>query len=327
MDFEATGWLERNYKWLVATIIMFISVSGLFYYLSLKDKSDTFIAASLYALCLFAAGIYMNYMSNTIADKLQDRIEIYLNLQRVCGSFKAFIDEKYSDYEATRLKIISFQVFTSRAESMKEEEIVPYIRQRGIKFNAKELEIENVFLELYSTLSKSITDTIVDYIKINNISISCRNVIIRDIFSFEPELWCKEHLSDYENDGRKMVNHIYAKLNDLKDEYSKLELLNKKVSKLYSNYLFRAKLNIRQIEKMYGRKLQFIISHQHEIQENFDSLFQLLKEMEDRIEIQISKHDAKIESYVECLEQISTSIYSLCSDADEIKDIVLGLND
>lgn len=70
MDFKATGWLERNYKWIVAIIIIVISLSGLIYYFSLKDKSDTFIAASLYALFLFAAGVYMNYMTNKSGRRL-----------------------------------------------------------------------------------------------------------------------------------------------------------------------------------------------------------------------------------------------------------------
>ena len=143
MDFKATGWLERNYKWLVTVIVIVISIGGVFCYFSLKDKSDTFVAASMYALFLFAAGIYTNYMSNKIDDKLQDRIEIYLNLQRVYSFFEANI-EKDLNYEATKRAIISFQVFTSRTENMKKEEIAPYIKQHGIKFDAKELEIENM---------------------------------------------------------------------------------------------------------------------------------------------------------------------------------------
>lgn len=326
MDFKATGWLERNYKWLVTVIVIVISIGGVFYYFSLKDKSDTFVAASMYALFLFAAGIYTNYMSNKIDDKLQDRIEIYLNLQRVYSFFEANI-EKDLNYEATKRAIISFQVFTSRTENMKKEEIAPYIKQHGIKFDAKELEIENIFLELYSTLSKSITNIIEGYIRDNNISINCRFVNIHDIFNFNPDLWCKEYLSNYETDGIKMANHIYDKISDLKGEYSRLEKLNMKVSKLYSSYFYRAKQNIKQIEKMYGRKLQYIISQQRELQGNFDYLFQLLKRMEDRIALQIEEHDAKIENYVGCLEKINESIDSLNSDVDEIKDIVLGLND
>lgn len=30
MDFNATGWLERNYKWLVAIIVIVISTGGIF---------------------------------------------------------------------------------------------------------------------------------------------------------------------------------------------------------------------------------------------------------------------------------------------------------
>ncbi len=327
MDFKAIGWFERNYKRILAIVVISVSIGAVFYYFSLQDKSDTFIAASVYALFLFFAGIYMNYMSNKIEDKLQDRIEIYLNLQRVHGFFKATLKEKTLDYDATERAIISFQVFTSRTENMEKEEIAPYIKQRGIKFDAKELEIENIFLELYSKLSKSITEIIESYIRDNSIPINCRYVNVHDIFNFNPDLWCKEYLSNYETDGKNMANYIYDKINGLNDEYSKLEMLSIKVSKLYFGYFHRAKQNIKQIEKMYGRKLQYIISQQREIQGNFDYLYQLLKEMENRMELQIDEHDSKIENYVECLERISESIDSLCSGVDEIKDIVLGLED
>jgi hypothetical protein len=326
MDFKATGWFERNYKWIVTIIVIAISIYGLYYYFTLTDKSDTLIAASLYALALFAAGIYMNYMSSKIIDRLQDRIEIYLNLQRVQNLFETRTKEEITDYEAIKRNIIWFKVFTGRAEKAEEEGITPYIKERGIKFDAKELEIEDSFLELYSSLSKSIVTIVEDYIKSNNISISCRNVGINGISSFKPELWCKEYLSNFDTDGKKMVNYIYAKLNDLSDEYSELELLGTKILKLYYKYLYRAKKNIKQIANMYGRKLQHIISQQREIQENFDYLFKALKDMEDRIELQIEEHDVKIENYVECLEQKSTSIESLCVDVNEIKDIVSGLN-
>lgn len=327
MDFKATEWIERNYKWLLIIIVFSVSIGAVFYYFSLEDKSDTFIAASVYALFLFAAGIYMNYMSNEIADKLQDRIEIYLNLQNVYSFFKAYLEEEVLDYQATKRAIISFQVFTSRNENMEEEEIDSYIKQRGIKFDAKELEIENIFLELYLKISKSITFIIEEYIRDNDIRITCNYVNIHDIFHFNPDLWCKEYLSNYETDGRKMVSHIYDKINDLNDEYSRLEMLNIEVSKLYSSYFSRAKQNIKQIEKMYGRKLQYIISQQREIQGNFNYLFQLLKKMEDRIALQIDEHEENVENYVECLEEIRRLINSLHSDVNEIKDINLGLND
>ncbi len=327
MDFKATGWIERNYKWLVTVIIIAMSIGGVVYYFSLKDKSDTFIAASMYALFLFASGAYMNYMNNIIDDRLQDRIKIYLNLQRVNNFFKAIFEENTFDYESAKRAIISFQVFTGRSENMQEEEIAPYIKQLGIKFDAKELEIENTFLELYSTLSKSITDIVQSYIRDNNISISCRYVNIHNINNFEPDLWCKEYLSDYFTDGTKMVSHLYSKLKDLNDEYSRLELLSLKVSKLYSNYFNRAKLNIKQIQKMYGRKLQYIISQQSDIQDNFSYLFKLLNEMEARISLHIEEHDAKIENYVEELEKISASIDSLYSEVADVREIILEFND
>jgi len=58
----------------------------------------------------------------------------------------------------------------------------------------------------------------------------------------------------------------------LNDEFLKLEMLSIKVSKRYFGYFHKAKQIIKQIEKMYGRKLQYMISQQREIQGNFDYL-------------------------------------------------------
>jgi|BioPla2DNA2_1021312.scaffolds.fasta_scaffold21973_2 hypothetical protein len=327
MDFKVTGWLERNYKWLVALLVIVISVGGIFYYISLKDKSDTFIAATLYALFLFAAGTFINYMSNKIDDKIQDRIEIYLNIQKVYNFFKSSFDDNAIDFESTKRRIISFQVFTNRTETMIEKEFVPYIKQIGLKFNDKELEKENEFLELYSKVSQFITNIIEGYIIDNGISITCRNVIIRDISNFKPELWCKEYLSDYDADGRKMINYIYAKLNDINGEYSKLETLHKQISKLYFIYYNRSKRNIKQIEKMYGNKLQYIINQRHEILDNFDYLYKLLEGLENRISLQIDEHDEKNENNVECLDKISALMDSLSNDVEEIKNTISGYYD
>jgi hypothetical protein len=326
MDFKVTGWIERNYKWLVGIIVIFITTYGLYYYFSIEDKSDTFIVSSFYALVLFVAGIYINYMSSKITDRLEERIEIYLNLKRVQSLFKTLKKEEIEDYEAIKSNIIWFKGFTGRTEKDEGYGTTPYIKEHGIKFNSNELEIEDRYLELYSALEKSIVTIVENYIRNNNINISCRNVVINGIYSFNPESWCKEHLSNFSTDGKKMVNYVYDKLNNLRNEYLKLELLGTKISKLYFKYLIRAKNNINQIEKMYGRRLQYIISQKSEIQNNFDYLFKSLNEMKDSIELQIEEHDAKIEQYVECFDQVNDSIENLCVDVNEIKEIVSGLD-
>jgi len=55
-------------------------------------------------------------------------------------------------------------------------------------------------------------------------------------------------------------------------------------------------------------------------------LFKPLKDIEDRIALQIEEHDAKIENYVAGLEIIRLAVDSLCVSAYEIKDIVSSLD-
>lgn len=326
MDFKATGWFERNYKWLVAIVVIGFSGYSIYFYFTISDKSDTYIMATAYAFFLFVAGIYMNYMSNKITDQLQDRIEIYLTLRRVRALFKARTEESALDYDGIKRRIINFQVFTGRAEVMKGENAPPYIKERGIKFDASELQIENNFLELHASLLESLNTIVKSYIEENNISTNVNYPSVHDIGNFKPEIWCKQYLGNYDVDGKEMINYLYAKIKNLDDKYSELEKLGTRITKLYKSYFNRAETNLKHIEIMYGRKLQHIISQQSEIQENFEYLFKSLNEMEDRITGTIEEHDDKIEHYVENLEPINTTLENLSVDVNEIREIVSGLD-
>jgi hypothetical protein len=319
--------MERNYKWLVLILIVAISSAGIWYYLSQENKSDSFVEASLYALLLFIMGIFINYMSNKVDDKLQERIDIYLNLQRINAFFKANMKKNPLDYETTRFLITSFRIFTGRTKDFEEQKVLPYIKERGFKFDAKELQIESDFEEHYSILFDLITNTVKKYIETNKTPLSCNNVVIHGIYDFNPKKWCERNLSDFEQDGEKMVSAISSALNSFKEEHIKIKALNRKVIKIYSNYFARTKRNIKHIERLYGRKLQYEISHQSEIRDNFEYLFKRLDEINDSFEGQIIEHDAKIENYLEQLENVNESLTDLSYKADEIKDAIWDLKD
>jgi hypothetical protein len=327
MDFKVTGWFERNYKLLTILFVIIVSIGVVCYYFSFRNQSDTFVSSLAYAFFLFIASIYMSYMSNEIDNKLQERVEIYLNLQRVQDLFIEISRKDGSNYDATNRSIITFRAFTNRIQGMNEDGIPPFINQRGIEFNSKKLEIEDTFLEQYSTLSKSLTEIIKNYIADKNIPLKVNIVAINNIFDFDPDLWCREHLSNYESDSKEVVNYLYSKIESLVDDYSRLEVLNVKIIELYTGFFELSKQNLKQIEKMYGRKLQYMISQKSVIQGNFDLLFRLLEEMENRISSQLEEHDEKIEGYVECLEEIRESIINMRFDVDEIKDTMSRIDE
>ena len=296
MDFKATRWLERNYKWLATIVIVFFTTYAIYYYINLNDRSDTFVAALIYALLLFVAGIYLNYMNNSIDSKIDDRIEIYRNLL-LARSFLKHEDER-NDLEKVLNRISWFQISTGRNKKREDNDPRPIISDRGIKFNAKELEIEERFITAYNEVHSRIIDFLQKYIQENDLKIKTRNISINSLSSFKPDLWCRENLEDYSKHGRKMVSYIYKQMEAERFEIESLEVLGQKVMALYDQYLYQTNKNIQHIERIYGRKLHYKMLQQDELQENFKFIMERIYEVEDRLSGSISEHDDKIEGYV-----------------------------
>jgi hypothetical protein len=318
MDFKVTNWFERNYKWLSALFISFITAYAIFYYTRLDDKSDTFVVALLYALLLFVAGIYFNYMSNTIESKIDERIDIYRNLEKVKSTLEYESTMEY--LESVRSRIISFQIFTGRDKDHKDSNRRPYISDRGVRFKANELIVEEEYQTAYGDLKARLINIIQNYFNENGLSAKGRNISIDSISLFKPEIWCKENLAEYDKHGRRMIKYLYENLEIVREEIDALELIGQKVMRLYDQYLFRASENIRQIERIYRRKLNYKMLQQNELEENFRFVLERIYEVEDRLTTNIDEHDEKIEGYVSEINDILNVVIDIKWQIDSLKD-------
>lgn len=307
MDFNATNWLERNYKWVTVIIIFLLSIITAASYFIMNDKSDTFIISMIYALTLFVAGIFINYMANKIEDKIQDRIEIFCNLKRIESCLKHTKETEGFDRRVLG-RIDWFQIFTGRLTRTQDDEQKPYIIERGVKFISDELIIEDMFREKHTFLLECIRNIIKKYTDEHEITLKTQVVYIDSISNFKPDIWCKVNLTDYKKHGRKMVNYLYGELVKIRDDIDDLEVLGLKVMDLYDCYLAKTRRNIMQIELLYGRKLQYRILNQSEMQNNFDFILKRLTDIEDFIVCRIDEHDDKIELYVREIDEISRNI-------------------
>jgi hypothetical protein len=171
-----------------------------------------------------------------------------------------------------------------------------------------ELVIEDKFLELNSSICKTVKYNLTDYIKKHKISLRrglkvSKDIEVTDIYSFSPETWCQNNLGDFQKDGRKMINYLYNQLTNLQGKYSELELIASRIIKLYLSYYRNAQKNLRQIEGIYGRRLEYAFSQQSEMRTGFESIHERLSETDDCYRTLIDEHDEKIETILSNLEE------------------------
>lgn len=81
---------EIIYKKVITVLVAGTTIWSVYWYLNLKDKSDTFVVSTVYALFLFIIGIYINTMDKKVNDKFYDREEYYLSLIKLNSVFKTF---------------------------------------------------------------------------------------------------------------------------------------------------------------------------------------------------------------------------------------------
>jgi hypothetical protein len=117
-----------------------------------------------------------------------------------------------------------------------------------------------------------------------------------------------------------MIKYLYENLEIVREEIDALELIGQKVMRLYDQYLFRASENIRQIERIYRRKLNYKMLQQNELEENFRFVLERIYEVEDRLTTNIDEHDEKIEGYVSEINDILNVVIDIKWQIDSLKD-------
>jgi len=278
MDFKATNWLERNYKWFSAIILVILTICAIFYYFKLSDNNYTFIVSLGYAFILFLAGIFINYMHNTIESKIDDHLAAYCNLKRIVASYSASNDNVSID--DIKSKILWSQGFTGREGPFSGKFDEPYINQDGIKLTDDIDKIEKNFLSKHTTLGQDLQRTIDNYVSENNISL--KNAGASSVYSvstFDPEIWCQENLQFPVQDSPKMIKFLFHELSKLRDSIDNLEALGSRLVYSYSSYVIQAKREMKQIERLHGRKWRFYMQQHDQIYTLNNSIVTFVKEL------------------------------------------------
>ncbi len=244
---------ERFYKKIIVLLILAITYWCFMWYLGLEDKSNVFVISILYALFLFTLGIYINYMENIIDGKFYERKDYYINLSRLKAIFENMNLKNCSDKDMF-LNIIHLKTFTSRNEGM--ENIPPHVKEKGFKYNYKELEIEDNFINKRSELIERLNSNILEYIEENQIEKKYNYPHVSDIF-FDVKEWCNNSCTLKKDEIENMESHIYNVFSEMQSEIDELKLLKQKVKRKYLFYKKRIEWNFSMIENKYGKRLEY----------------------------------------------------------------------
>ena len=320
MDFKATNWLERNYKWLSVIILGILTICAISSYFKLSDKNYTFFVSLVYAFILFLAGIFLNYMSNTIESKINERIEILTNLRFIITSLNHEDDPGLLENVITR--IAQFQILTGRREGINSHDEHPIITNKGVKFDTDELVIESEFEVGYYYLRNLILDIIGTYINENHLELRTQRISINTLFGFEPELWCQDTLANYNEHGHEMVMYLYRELENIRNDIDSLEWLGLKVMNLYDMYLAQAKENIKHIERLYGRKLHYKMQQQGEMQRNFQVVLDYIHDVNENLSTKLNAHDNRIERYMRSINEMSQALNDIAEQIDGLPELI-----
>ncbi|MBU3159511.1 hypothetical protein KPL37_07045 [Clostridium frigoris] len=326
MKFNVFNIWEKIYKKVIIVIVIGITFCSVDWYLNLRDKSDTFIISTLYALFLFALGIYMNYMGNEIQEKFYDKKDCYLVLSRLKAIFKNMNLENYSE-EDVKMNIISFKVFTSRTDGM--GKVKPYVPEKGFKFKNRELDIEDEFTQKYSCLLNKLNSSIMNYISEKSITTKVNYPHINNIL-FVAKEWCCKYCELNKDEQENMEAYILQLYSELQNEINELELLMKKIIKLYRSYRKKIDLNIKAIERIYGKKLEYEFYKEDKYINQIREVRDIVEHINDKIPSndeydELSNNISEVrQDILSIYEKIESVEDNLTSEIDVAKNELLG---
>lgn len=313
MNFRIFKIWEIIYKKVIITLIGVFTIWGIDWYLNLNDKSDTFIISTLYALFLFLIGIYINYMEDKIDDKFYERKDYYLVLLRLKDIFNSMSLDKCLEKDVIRA-IISFKVFTNRADGMKDKGIQPYIPEKGFKFKYNELNIEDKFIRKRNNLLDRLNNNVMDYINKNSIATTVPYPHI-DNLDFNIKEWCSKYCKLGDDKLKNMETYVYGLFSEFQDDMDELHLLMQKITKLYCFYRKKVALNIKRIENTYGKRLEYEFYKENQYVYEISSIRDIVQQIHDTM----CSNDEN--------EELSNDITELREDISSLYERIESLED
>lgn len=351
MKFKVFSIYEIIYKAIVYFIVISITVASIYYYFSLNDKSDTFIAATLYAMFLFVVGLYLSYMDKKVSDKIYDRRSTYVNLRRVEDLFCSDTLD-FSKSQNAKMTIIAFKVLSGRCEASSDssDEVkrkavfqtasldsltAPnlqyqdqnnakhyYINEDGFVFTKKIIKIEKEYMDLESELQRKITDSINEYIKTNNIKLKILSFNEMDLFDTNYDEWCDKYIDEAEEQKEFTKDFIYKKIESLRVELDLLEVKKRNVEKYYNKCYKKTNWNIKKLEAIYGNRLQYLINYESNIMQALNDINGRLDEMQ-REQANVSQ----IDDVGEYIKDCRIAVNDVCSRLQDTEDIIISAID
>lgn len=310
MKFDVIGMWEMIYKKVIILSVVGLTIWSVNWYLNLTDKSDTFIVSTVYALFLFAIGIYVNYMGNKINESFYDRKDYYLVLSKLNSIFNILNLEDYSDKDVF-MAIVHFKTFTSRTDGMKD--IPPFVPEEGFRFKYKELDIEDEFIEKRNKLLGKLKENIMDYIDKNLIIKTVPYPNIDSIY-FDVRGWCTKNCKIDKNELENIETYIYGLFSESRNEMDELELLMQKITKLYRSYRDKIIWNMKIIENTYGKRLEYEFYKEDQFLNEIRPIRMLVEQVKnsmctyDELSNDISEFKEDISSLYERIELLEANL-------------------
>lgn len=339
MDFKVIHLYERLYKIITTFAVLLVSSSLVFWcYKTQFEASVVFFASIIYALFLFLVGIYINYVGSKINDHIIERADTYTRLESVLSIMKLMEKMPY------RVDCIdTFQEITGRSESdifLRENNgdktffaVWGKLKMPLSKESQKKLgKMESKFLDENSKICERIRNTILQSGYANG------EIEIIDAISFAIDDWCNSNRNSVSD--RKALMAYYNNHNDTPWINADIETLKKsyaKVEKAYLGFKKKAQKNVKDIERAYGKRIDYEAQRLYEISDSISGITQDMDSAKDDIvdavnevfdflqdiEVRLSGQESAVENLADqCanIEKELTSIQETLASSDDGKD-------
>lgn len=260
MEFQVLTFQEKYYKWIIAFLTLIVTIASILGYIHTSNTNDgrvdaiAFLISILYALTLFAFGIYLSAMNARIEEEFFAKRKCYIEICKLYSLFHTYND-KVINYENTRSFIISHKVFTARAEGMEPKDA--YIKSDCYSLKQTYLKREQSFEQAYDHLMQNFRTTVLEYAANQNFksTVRCPQISDLDKFILESSGWLRENYAVTEgqtDEFQIFIENLFKRTKRVRFLlwFNKIALahLNKKITQKILKYK-------KKLETLYGQKL------------------------------------------------------------------------
>lgn len=307
MKFKATTWIERNYKFVAALLVLISTAICCYVFIKSQTNNASFFVSLTYALVLYLVSVFTSTISDKITSEFQYRVKIYTNLKKANDLLNTIIKEREPLFKTEIANdridelyddIITFIVFTGN----KDDEYLkshPYIKNLGITYDESFLKEINVSKEAIDTIVQDVNAKLIEYIKQNNIQSTVPHPHFTSKYICNPKAWCSEYIVGNHRNELSLIYDIY-------DQYpDEFELLRNSLLTIEAKFrLYRESCikTISQIERIYGKKLADFFEQEKWHYEDVEYVKKSIEDAESNITERLDSIQEEIESISNQLE-------------------------